>query len=75
MNTMTSKRLVIGQRPIFLLDDIFSELDDEHRRHVIELSNLQQTIISTVEFDEFLKNSLQSANLYDVKSGAVSEFN
>lgn len=61
----------LGERPIFLLDDIFSELDDEHRKHVIDLSNLQQTIISTVEFDAFLKKSLKDADLYTVNSGIV----
>lgn len=36
-------------RPLLLLDDIFSELDHEHREIVIEVAKNQQTIISTAE--------------------------
>lgn len=34
-------------RPVLLLDDVFSELDREHRREVFELLEKQQTIITT----------------------------
>lgn len=37
----------IGQAPILLLDDIFSELDDENIHHILELLPNQQTIITT----------------------------
>src|SRR5581483_2994727 len=65
---------VINTRPVLLLDDIFSELDEEHRQHVVDLAKLQQTIIATVEFDQFLKISLKKADLYRVKEGKVKEF-
>lgn len=38
-----------GERPTLLLDDIFSELDHEHRDIVIEVSGGQQTIITTAD--------------------------
>ncbi|MBI3385668.1 DNA replication and repair protein RecF [Candidatus Gottesmanbacteria bacterium] len=38
-----------GERPLLLLDDIFSELDAEHRETVIQLVNHQQTIITSAE--------------------------
>jgi DNA replication and repair protein RecF len=41
-------------RPTLLLDDIFSELDHEHRDIVIELAKKQQTIITTAD-KHFLK--------------------
>jgi DNA replication and repair protein RecF len=41
-------------RPTLLLDDIFSELDHEHRDIVMELSKKQQTIITTADV-HFLK--------------------
>ncbi len=37
------------QRPILLLDDIFSELDHEHREAVLRLLEKQQTIITTTD--------------------------
>lgn len=41
-------------RPTLLLDDIFSELDHEHREIVMDLSKRQQTIITTAD-EHFLK--------------------
>lgn len=38
-----------GERPTLLLDDIFSELDHEHRDKVMDLSTKQQTIITTAD--------------------------
>lgn len=40
-----------GDRPILLLDDIFSELDEEHRELVIELTGKQQTILTSADRD------------------------
>ena len=36
-------------RPLLLLDDVFSELDPEHRREVFKLLDKQQTIITTAD--------------------------
>lgn len=38
-----------GERPILLLDDIFSELDREHRELVVELIGKQQTILTSAD--------------------------
>lgn len=47
-----------GERPTLLLDDIFSELDHEHREVVIKVASNQQTIITTADphFIEKFKN-------------------
>ncbi|HZJ18117.1 MAG TPA: DNA replication and repair protein RecF [Patescibacteria group bacterium] len=37
----------LGLRPVLLLDDIFSELDEEHINLVLEMLQKQQTIITT----------------------------
>lgn len=44
-----------GERPTLLLDDIFSELDDDHKNVVVEISRNQQTIITSVN-DLFIDN-------------------
>lgn len=36
-------------KPILLLDDIFSELDEQHRKEVIKMTTGRQTIITTAE--------------------------
>jgi DNA replication and repair protein RecF len=38
-----------NERPVLLLDDIFSEFDDQHKSAVIDAVNLQQTIISSAD--------------------------
>lgn len=38
-----------GERPMLLLDDIFSELDEQHREHVLDLVGKQQTILTSAE--------------------------
>jgi DNA replication and repair protein RecF len=40
-----------GERPVLLLDDIFSELDQEHRNRIFEVIGQQQTILTTTEED------------------------
>lgn len=63
---------VLKKRPVLLLDDIFSELDTSHRQHVIDICNLQQTIIATVEFDDYLKMALKGAAIFSVENGRLS---
>jgi DNA replication and repair protein RecF len=48
---------VVGEKPALLLDDIFSELDHEHRDIVMSVVGDQQTIITTADphFVEGLK--------------------
>ncbi len=38
-----------GQTPVLLLDDIFSELDHQHRQRLLEVIPHQQTIITTTD--------------------------
>ena len=45
----------VGERPTLLLDDIFSELDHEHRKIVIKAAENQQTIITTAD-PHFVEN-------------------
>ncbi len=39
----------LGDRPVLLLDDIFSELDEAHRETVMNLLGKQQTILTSTE--------------------------
>ena len=38
-----------SQKPILLLDDIFSELDPEHRQLVVDICRKYQTIFTSAE--------------------------
>ena len=58
----------IGERPILLLDDIFSELDKEHIELVLKMLGKQQTIITTTH-KEFIEDSfLKEASLIELGS-------
>ena len=62
---------VLDQRPILLLDDVFSELDASHRAHVTEVVSKQQTIIATVELEHIPQEFLDSARLLKVEDGKI----
>ena len=63
---------ILGKRPILLLDDIFSELDVNHRAHVVEIVGKQQTIIATVELENIPKDFLDSSRILRVEDGKIT---
>lgn len=66
---------ILEERPVLLLDDIFSELDESHRQHVLDLVKQQQTIIATVEYDDFLKRALKGEQVFLVEKGIINSSN
>lgn len=42
----------VGEYPILLLDDVFSELDKDRRKKLLNFTSKTQTIITCTEFDE-----------------------
>lgn len=55
-----------GKRPILALDDIFSELDWEHRETVLSVIGNQQTIITAAEKESVPKNLLKKAKVVEL---------
>jgi len=55
-----------GNRPILALDDIFSELDWEHREAVLAVISNQQTIITAAEKESVPKNLLKLAEIVEL---------
>ena len=53
----------IGERPILLLDDIFSELDSGHINLVLDIINKQQTIITTTHKEFIPKKMLDKVQI------------
>ncbi len=51
-----------GARPLLLLDDIFSELDEYHRNLIHSILPHQQTIMTTTD-RKFIKKGLQNAEV------------
>jgi len=46
------------EEPVLLLDDIFSELDDDHKNTVLETLKNRQTIISSTDVPNFLNGHI-----------------
>lgn len=57
----------IGERPLLLLDDIFSELDEEHIHHVLEVISKQQTILTTTHKEFIDKHLLKSMDVIELQ--------
>lgn len=49
----------VGQKPILLLDDIFSELDREHQDEVVSVLHNQQAIVTSAHLEDPVVQNLQ----------------
>lgn len=59
----------IGRRPIFLLDDVFSELDSSRRTLLVDLLRAQQSIITTTDIHDIMTKDYQLIDLSKLKNG------
>ena len=55
-----------GVRPVLALDDIFSELDWEHREAVLAVVSKQQTIITAAERESLPKEIFKAAKVEEL---------
>ncbi len=56
----------IGEMPILLLDDVFSELDADRRKKLLKFTSKTQTIITCTEFDEKV-----DAKVFHIENGSL----
>ncbi len=56
-----------NKKPILLLDDILSELDEKHQKHIAELIENYQTILSTTT-----KPPLDFSQIIKIKNGKIN---
>ena len=57
---------ILGNRPILLLDDIFSELDSDNRGEVLKVIPKQQTIITTTDLGLVEKGFLDKMKVIEL---------
>ncbi|MEI8143334.1 MAG: DNA replication and repair protein RecF [Candidatus Berkelbacteria bacterium] len=57
---------VKGAKPLLLLDDIFSEFDQQRRHHLIKLISNYQAIITTTEIDEIDQEIQDKSEIIDL---------
>ena len=48
----TTNREICGEYPVFLFDDVLSELDERRRKYILEGIGKRQIIITSCEADE-----------------------
>ena len=56
-----------GEKPILLLDDIFSELDSKRRAKLAKIIQTQQTLITTTDLDHINKDLRTKAKIVEIK--------
>ncbi len=56
----------LEERPLLLLDDIFSELDEEHIELVTEMIDKQQSIVTTTH-KEFISSKFKGSSVIELK--------
>ncbi len=62
----------VGDPPILLLDDVFSELDRSRRQHLLEsIVAFQQVLITAVDLDCFSPSFLSQAAQLQVREGSI----
>lgn len=62
----------MGERPVLLLDDVFSELDENRRNHMYDLVSRQQTFITTADFVGLEVGFIREAQVLQIKNGEIT---
>ena len=61
----------IKEKPVLLLDDIFSELDENHIELVLEMFGEQQTILTTTHREFLPKKLLNKVKIIEIKNNLL----
>lgn len=62
-----------GEKPILLLDDVLSELDNERQKFLLNTLGENQMFITTTDLVESVARSLPEGNIYQIKGGEVEK--
>jgi DNA replication and repair protein RecF len=69
---MEYMRKETSEYPVLLLDDVLSELDSDHRHHLLELvPSFQQVLITTTDLDYLEPSFLAGAARFTVSGGCI----
>lgn len=60
-----------GELPVLLLDDVFSELDTERQKYLVDFIKNIQTVITCTDVEYLEKLKLESSKVYNVIEGMV----
>ena len=61
-----------GEYPVFLLDDVFSEIDIKKRNNIIKyFKNDMQVIITTTDIEDIETKLMEDARIYKITNGVI----
>ncbi len=64
----------LGEKPVLLLDDIFSEFDKKKKNLILKyINNDIQSIITTTDLNNISKETLSKSKIFNVDNGIVKE--
>lgn len=61
-----------GERPILLLDDVLSELDEGRRNSVLAALDAEQILITSADADRFPPSFTRSAQIFHIAAGTAT---
>ena len=64
---------VTGERPVLILDDVFSELDEERRNYLYNNLKDMQTFITGTEKDDIINGMFDDVKYIRVDKGGISD--
>jgi len=64
-------RQTVGEYPVLLLDDVFSEIDETRQKQLLKYTKDIQTIIATPKFDKNLLSD-DNFNMFEVSKGEIN---
>ena len=65
---------IVKAKPILILDDIFSELDEIMREKVLdEITGFDQILLSTADLALIDRNKINKAKFFSIKNGSIKQ--
>lgn len=61
----------VGEKPILLLDDVLSELDNERQRYLINSLGENQMFITTTDFSGKVSESMPNGKVFKINNGMI----
>ena len=73
MSEIELVRMVTGDTPVLMLDDVLSELDKNRQNYLLESIHDIQTVITCTGLEEFVNHRFSINKVFYVKNGSVVE--
>jgi DNA replication and repair protein RecF len=63
----------VNDKPVLLLDDVLSELDEMRRHHLLDsIESYQQVVFTTTDLGQFAPGFITKAMILKVSAGSIA---